>query len=193
MEEKKPFIKEKIKQKTSAGKTFRRIITVAACAIIFGVIAAIVLSMSAPIAEKVFGEKEETTTQQVVLIPRDELPAATVEETMPILTIADVGNESAELPTRDAAPEVIEPIQHLKVCHMGNRNPRLHMDEVLIALSICAVSDPLAHRAMDQLSRLAGSEAHATVILAHVDESLFKKLGVQVTCEPVYEIKKLLH
>ena len=91
------------------------------------------------------------------------------------------------------SPQVIEPIQHLKVCHMGNRNPRLHTDEVLIALSICAVSDPVAHRAMDQLSKLAGSEAHATVILAHVDESLFKKLGVQVTCEPVYESSKLYH
>jgi len=91
------------------------------------------------------------------------------------------------------SPEVIEPIQHLKVAHMGNRNPRLHSDEVLIALSICAVSDPQAHRAMEQLSKLAGSEAHATVILSRVDESLFRKLGVNVTCEPQYETSKLYH
>ena len=91
------------------------------------------------------------------------------------------------------SPQVIEPIQHLKVAHMGNRNPRLHTDEVLIALSICAVNDPIAHRAMDQLSRLAGCDVHATVILSRVDESLFKKLGMNVTCEPQYETSKLYH
>jgi uncharacterized protein (UPF0371 family) len=91
------------------------------------------------------------------------------------------------------SPQVIEPIQHLKVAHMGNRNPRLHTDEVLIALSICAVNDPLAHRAMDQLSQLAGCDVHATVILSRVDESLFKKLGLNVTCEPQYETSKLYH
>ena len=91
------------------------------------------------------------------------------------------------------SPHVIEPIQRLKTTHMGNRNPRLHTDEVLIALSICAASDPLAARAMEQLSRLSGCEAHATVILSRVDEGVFRKLGVNITCEPQYETSKLYH
>ncbi len=91
------------------------------------------------------------------------------------------------------SPTVIEPIQQLKVDHMGNHNPRLHTDEILIALSICAVSDPTAARALAQLDNLRGSEAHSTVILSRVDEGVFKKLGVNLTCEPVYQTKKLYH
>ncbi len=88
---------------------------------------------------------------------------------------------------------VIEPIQHLKVEHMGNRNPRLHTDEVLIALTICAVTDENAEKAMEQLSNLKGCEAHSTVILSQVDEGVFNKLGVNLTCEPVYQTKRLYH
>ena len=90
-------------------------------------------------------------------------------------------------------PDIIEPIQHLKVEHLGNRNPRLHTDELLIALSICAVSDPLAGEAIDQLYRLKGCDAHSSVILSHVDEDLFKKLGVNISCQPRYQVKKLFH
>ena len=82
------------------------------------------------------------------------------------------------------APEVIGPIQHLKVDHFGNRNPRLHTDEVLIALSICAATDPNAEQAMEQLYRLRGCEVHSSVILSAVDERTFKRLGVNLTCEP---------
>ncbi len=91
------------------------------------------------------------------------------------------------------APNIIEPIQHLKIEHLGNHNPRLHTDETLEALSICAVTNPLAERAMDQLSSLRGCEAHSTVILSRVDESLFQKLGVNVTNEPRYQVKRLFH
>ncbi len=91
------------------------------------------------------------------------------------------------------SPDVIAPIQTMKVNLLGGGNPRLHTDEVLIALSICAVNDPLAHRAMDQLSQLAGCDVHATVILSRVDESLFQKLNINVTCEPKYQVKKLYH
>ena len=80
-----------------------------------------------------------------------------------------------------------------KVEHLGGHNPRLHTDETLEALSICAVTDPMAERAMEQLGSLRGCEAHSTVILARVDENLFQKLGVNVTCEPRYQIKKLFH
>ena len=91
------------------------------------------------------------------------------------------------------SPAVIEPIQKLKTEHMGNTNPRLHMDEVLIALSICAVTAPIAAKALDQLEKLKCTEAHSTVILSRVDENIFKKLGVNVTCEPQYQTKKLYH
>ena len=85
------------------------------------------------------------------------------------------------------APEVIDPIQHLKVDHFGNRNPRLHTDEVLIALSICAATDPKAELAMEQLNKLRGCEVHSSVILSAVDEKVFKRLGVNLTCQPRYK------
>jgi uncharacterized protein (UPF0371 family) len=85
------------------------------------------------------------------------------------------------------APVVIDPIRHLKVDHLGNRNPRLHTDEVLIALSICAATNPLAELAMEQLSKLRGCEVHSSVILSAVDEKIFKRLGVNLTCEPRYK------
>ena len=85
------------------------------------------------------------------------------------------------------APEVIEPIRHLKVDHLGNRNPRLHTDEVLIALSICAATDPKAEKAMEQLDKLRGCDVHSSVILAQVDVNVFKRLGVNLTCQPRYK------
>lgn len=91
------------------------------------------------------------------------------------------------------APEIIEPIQKLKVGHLVNRNPRLHTDEVLIALSICAVNEPKAALALKQLEKLKCCEVHSTVILSSVDENVFKKLGINLTCEARYETKKLFH
>jgi uncharacterized protein (UPF0371 family) len=91
------------------------------------------------------------------------------------------------------SPIIIEPIQALKVNHMGNHNPRLHTDEILIALSICAATNPTAALAMEQLPKLRGCEAHSSVILSRVDENVFQKLGVNITCEPQYQTKKLYH
>jgi len=91
------------------------------------------------------------------------------------------------------SPVIIEPIRDLKVNHLGNVNPRLHMDEVLVALSICAATSPTAELAMQQLERLKGCEAHTSVILSPVDENVFKKLGIHLTSEPVYQTKKLYH
>lgn len=85
------------------------------------------------------------------------------------------------------SPHVIEPIQNLKVQHLGNNNPRLHTDETLLALSICANTDPNAKKAMEQISKLRGCEVHSTVILSAVDERIFKRLGVNLTCEPKYQ------
>ncbi len=86
---------------------------------------------------------------------------------------------------------IIEPISNLKIGHLGNRNPRLHIDELLIALSICAVTSPQAELAMKQLDKLRGCDAHSTVILAEDDFLTFKKLGVNLTCEPRYQKKRL--
>ncbi len=91
------------------------------------------------------------------------------------------------------SPIVIEPIQVLKTEHMGNRNPRLHTDKILIALSICAATNPTAALAMQQLPKLRGSQAHSSVILSGIDENVFHKLGVHITCEPQYQSKKLYH
>ena len=86
---------------------------------------------------------------------------------------------------------IIEPIQRLKVEHLGNRNPRLHTDELLIALSVCAVTNPLAEEAINQLKELRGCEAHSSVILSHEDEELLKRLGVNITFEPRYQTERL--
>ena len=84
------------------------------------------------------------------------------------------------------SPHVIEPIQSLKVDHLGNNNPRLHTDETLYALAICATTDENAAKAMAQLDKLRGCEVHSTVILSAVDERIFKRLGVNLTCEPKF-------
>ena len=91
------------------------------------------------------------------------------------------------------SPAVIQAVQHLKVDHLGNRNPRLHTDELLIALTISAASSETAALAMDYLDKLAGCEAHSSVILTQVDSKTFKKLGINLTCEPRYQVKKLYH
>ena len=85
------------------------------------------------------------------------------------------------------SPEVIDPIQHLKIDYLGNRNPRLHTDEVLIALSISAATDPAAQKAMEQLGNLRGCEVHSSVILSAVDEKVFKRLGVNLTYQAQFK------
>ena len=91
------------------------------------------------------------------------------------------------------SPEILEPIQRLKTENLGNHNPRLHTDEVLIALSISAVDNPFAKRAFDAISGLRYAEVHSTVILSQVDSTTFRKLGVNLSCEPKYQTKKLFH
>lgn len=90
-------------------------------------------------------------------------------------------------------PEYVKPIQDLKINNLGNHNPRLHSDELLIALAITAKTNANAAKAMAQLNKLRGSEAHSTVILPLEDANVFRKLGVNVTFDPVYQQKKLYH
>lgn len=87
----------------------------------------------------------------------------------------------------------IEPIQTLKTSYLGSRNPRLHTDEILIALSISAAADDAAKLALSQLPKLKGCEVHSTVILSSVDEKTFRRLGMHLTSEPAYETNSMFH
>ncbi len=91
------------------------------------------------------------------------------------------------------SPNVIVPIQTLKVDYMQSQNPRLHTDEVLTALAICAATDLNAKRAMTQLEKLNGCDIHSSVLLSSVDESVLRKLGMNVTSEATYENNNLYH
>ena len=101
--------------------------------------------------------------------------------------------ELAEIPheTHVISPASIEPIQKLKTAYLGSKNPRLHTDEVLIALSSSAATSDVAKKALEQLPKLKGCQVHSSVMLSSVDRTIFQKLSVQLTCEPVYEHKKL--
>ncbi len=91
------------------------------------------------------------------------------------------------------SPEVIEPIQKLKTAYLGNHNPRLHTDEILVALSVSAVNNPCAKMAFEAIPKLKYAEAHSTVILSQIDAATFRKLGINLSCEPQYQTKKLFH
>ena len=91
------------------------------------------------------------------------------------------------------SPAAIEPIQLLKTEYLGSHNPRLHTDEVLIALSTTAASDQAARQALEQLSKLSGCQAHTSVMLSEVDIKIFKRLGIQLTMEPQYENDHIYH
>ena len=93
--------------------------------------------------------------------------------------------------TKLISPEILKPVSNLKIKRLGYKSPRLHLDEVLITLSICAVTDKVARKALGCLDKLAHCDAHSTVILSPADESTLKKLGVQLTCEPQYQTTAL--
>ena len=95
--------------------------------------------------------------------------------------------------THILSPAAIEPIQILKTAYLGSRNPRLHTDEILIALSSSTALNPAAQKALDQIPNLKGCQVHTSVMLSQVDIQTFKRLGVQLTSEPIYEHKSILH
>ena len=88
---------------------------------------------------------------------------------------------------------VLEPICNLKTEYLKNKNPRLHTDEILIALTISALNSDVARKAKEQLKSLRGSDAHFTVILSAEDEKVLRKLGINVSYEAKYENGKLYH
>ena len=89
--------------------------------------------------------------------------------------------------------EVLEPICELKTNYLKHKNPRLHTDEVLMSLTVSALTNPIANKAKEQLANLRGSNAHFSVIISEEDEKILKRLGINVSCEAKYEIKKLYH
>ncbi len=91
------------------------------------------------------------------------------------------------------SPSIIEPLQDLKINHLGNSNPRLHTDEILVALAICAVTSPTAQLALSQLEKLKDCEMHTSVLLANVDYITLKRLGIRLSSEPKYFTKRLYH
>ena len=88
---------------------------------------------------------------------------------------------------------VIEPISAMKTGYLGHHNPRLHSDEVLIALAISGLTNPLATMVQEQLRTLRGCDAHFSVIISEEDAKLYKRLGINVSCQPKYEVKSLYH
>ena len=98
-----------------------------------------------------------------------------------------------EKPIKIIDRKILDPIMTLKTEVLGNHNPKLHLDEILVALSISAINSSDAEKAYNMLSQLRGCEAHSTVILSQVDADIFRKLGINLTCEPIYNTKKLYH
>ena len=95
--------------------------------------------------------------------------------------------------THILSPAAIEPIQILKTAYLGSRNPRLHTDEILIALSSSTALNPAAQKALDQIPNLKGCQVHTSVMLSQVDIQTFKRLGIQLTSESIYENKSIIH
>ena len=81
--------------------------------------------------------------------------------------------------------EMIEPIQHTKISYLQGRNPRLHTDEVLVALSVLSLHDENCRKTLDALPQLSGCQVHSTVMLSEVDRKIFRKLGIELTCDPI--------
>ena len=89
--------------------------------------------------------------------------------------------------------KVLQPIQELKTKYLKGHNPRLHTDEVLIALAVDSITSDICDRALKALEKLEGCDVHSSVILSEVDVNVFKKLGMHLTMDPIYQTKKLYH
>ncbi len=144
--------------------------------------------------------REMETTERPVVVA--ELPDGTMVsgKASPLLTASSamILNALKVLAGIDdsvllISPEVIKSMQRLKVDYLGNRNPRLHIDEMLVALSIAANTDPVVEKAVAKLPELRGCDVHSSVIISQVDEGLYKKLGMYVSSEPEYQTKCLFH
>jgi uncharacterized protein (UPF0371 family) len=151
-----------------------------------------------PVVAKADGVAEETGMPAVsIQLPDGRLVAGKTTDLMgsaaaallnALKQLAGIGHEHHLI-----SPQAIEPIQAVKVDHLGSTNPRLHSDEILIALAISATTSPRAAQALAQLAQLRGGEAHSTVILTQADAVTYQKLGLRLTCAPQYQSNKLYH
>ena len=108
--------------------------------------------------------------------------------------LLNAAKKAAELPDIHLLSEkVLTPIQELKTQYLKGHNPRLHTDEVLIALAVDSITSDICDRALKALEKLKGCEVHSSVILSQVDVNVFKKLGMNLTMDPIYQTKKLYH
>ena len=149
------------------------------------------------------GEREVEKRAHAMSEATDGQPAAAIEladgtivtgKTGPLLGAASSALLNAlkklagiDQETDLVSARAIEPIQTLKTNYLGSRNPRLHTDEILIALSSSVSENEYAAKAMEQIPNLKGCDIHSTVILSSVDADTLKKLGMYLTCEPTYE------
>lgn len=131
------------------------------------------LALELPNGEIVTGKRSELFEPSAALI---------------INAIKKLGNIDKE--TRLIEPEYVKPIQNLKINHLENKNPRLHANEILIALAITAMNNKDADKAMKELGNLKGSEAHSTVMLKEEDKNTLRKLGINLTFDPVFQQNK---
>ena len=142
--------------------------------------------VSAVSAQKQTGTDTPKETIHIVKMDKrvSELMAdrVTIRKDMGLKELAEIDHRRHVI-----SPEAIEPIQKLKTLYQGSKNPRLHTDEVLIALSVSAATDPTAQLALDQLPLLRGCQAHTSVMVSSVDMKQFKKLSIQATFEAKYE------
>lgn len=158
-----------------------------------------ITSADRPVIDAALNRSEETGNEPAAAI---ELPDGTIVTGK---TTSLLGSTSAMLlnalkhlagipkDVKLLPPEVIEPVMKLKTKTLGNRNPRLHTDEILIALCVSAVSDKNAKKAMSQIHKLKNCQVHSSVMLSSVDINTLKKLGVNLTCEPKYQTSRLYH
>ena len=144
-------------------------------------------------------EKEEETGEPAAALqlPDGRLAVGKTSELMGAAAAALLNALKAlagiDRPEHLISREAIEPIQALKIGHLGSRNPRLHSDEVLIALAISTATVPLAARALDSLDQLRDCEAHSSVILTAADSGTYSKLGLRLTCTPKYQSNQRLY
>ncbi len=151
-----------------------------------------------PAVTKALEKAEQTQTPAgAMVLPSGEIVTGKTSSTLGAASalllnaLKVLGGIDDEIDLIDA--QVLEPICELKTQYLKHKNPRLHTDEVLLALTISALSSPVASLAKEQLEKLRGSDAHFTVILSEEDEKNLRRLGINVSFEPRYEHEKLYH
>ena len=145
--------------------------------------------------KKVMGETERPVVAAELddgrIVTGKATPLTTASSSMMLNMLKDLAGIDDSVTV--ISKEVIESVQRLKVDNLGYKNPRLHLDELLIALSILARTDKNAEKAFSMLPKLRGCDVHSSVIISVVDENVYKKLGMNISSEPEHQTKCLFH